>query len=1602
MKERDLIKGQTERSARTNMGLTEKSLPSYAGDRFIFMSAWENVDKGTPVVAGVPTAEGQGIEPHPQAEKADDRRAFVGLDLIEALLPRRFDLGTLGPEVIAAITQKFGQRLDGEVDRAIVEMRASSDKEERLRKAWGMWLGTQPEERREMLEEQGTLQKFIALDISPDHFEKNTVLYEGLTTIQNEAFNELLLEWKDILGDEYEDQRDFVSVLIAQGISPDVFNSKYKWDRYFKSPFKEMGDLLIKEMVKVFAGDESEERSEEREKAFAGVMWDAYDKKRVADGDITPLQYTWDEASARTTAISLGMAPGVLRRGYKGEGGRRESVNPVEVIVNSKASPSERIAKLKNFLISEFGVIDLNLEADDPRAIEFVDKIHKGGTVYGLTPEEIASKREKLVKWLPRVIGEDVLGEGKDRKLKLREASRRIIEAGLAGSPPVGDPAARASLDSSEREGGEGVMRAQVEALRTKLANASPEEIQAIREGIESQQAAGAISEGNASILLNAVGDRMNAQGDEQISASERRLGNIRARLSSSSLEDLVEAERDIDSLARAGKLSPEEASARRAEIAPYKIEAADRQYDEKIIKAQEQEEQAIREIIAQYGGDPDNPDPELLVMAESMVGRSTTTHRAQIMRLGKDITERNLTPDRLRNKFIWLQRYVKDLHKNIEYGNLRLSPNSVSRISQIAKLSEEAILSEEASDSLSIQDVIRLTHELVDSDKLNIKKFFRDDLTRNEASAARRGGKLLVNSLEELAEIIANGQGEKYGIGGEMEMINERGEVVKENLIAWIREELNKQRRNSPDTEINIWSNIYIPTAFRQITFGELVYSPQYFQKRQLIITGDETGGAVRAENVSDNEYMELHDDLLMEAWLFGGSHSKDAKMRQIRGIESVLFKELPNFYSDEMFTKNRSRLLKILKLRRSGKTEKGKQREKGEQGGVGEAIMRGILAFYNMSEAVNGRTEVDAAERSLRKAEADYSADRQDDKKKKAVEKARKNLESARKLSEDNEFFRALGEGGRMKFYQSIIAQILDDKRGYADVVAEVTGKMEEDWRREQAGVPGKTRKYFSDKTRPIAMQLLEDDKGRKLLWEAIQARMKDGKTDPQAFVYQDEKGNKLEDMDLESYVSGEYEAERLARTLMQNVLKLGNDHLNIFKYKNERTDNSEIIRKAVNDAVSIPMGLNEIDREYAGNWSYSFAYWTGLAARNETQAQGFDAWSKLINFFNYRIRAFQERGGGGLKANLPGFRRLSLTPWDGMSIQFDRDADLNQGDGKLEKEEVTYRDGKRKSALHDPYLNMSFANEAERNNFIQEAKDGEKVKLIDALRMGVRGKKGLQDFDFIGVSSTHYASMHLSNASSLFSFLMDQQEVGFDGIATTDAFGRVTIDYEKAQKIMGGIRKYCHYTYDQPGLKWDTVIRMWDRGPNGKGPLVQREMTLREYFFGDEVIQLGEDLHMRDHHKKRTTKDPSNRSFNPLTGEVYDEKNVTNTDYARAAFGYIVAKEVHEHLKDFGDRKKWSTDQVRHLEAFFRHWSSDIEIDVPDEKGKMHRVRVTEPYFTKKEWDAILDFVESPYWKLYAKDFLFQLGFGFFEGLREMMGDILKEISPDKILK
>ena len=383
---------------------------------------------------------------------------------------------------------------------------------------------------------------------------------------------------------------------------------------------------------------------------------------------------------------------------------------------------------------------------------------------------------------------------------------------------------------------------------------------------------------------------------------------------------------------------------------------------------------------------------------------------------------------------------------------------------------------------------------------------------------------------------------------------------------------------------------------------------------------------------------------------------------------------------------------------------------------------------------------------------------------------------------------------------------------------------------------------------------------------------------------------------------------------------------EYINVFTGPGPNKDEAVItqVRERMVRAIMEQTGLDRREAQYAENWAFSMTKWTGLAAKNDTGAVGFDAWTKIINSQEYRIRQMADKRNAsyGNIFNVLGLKRLGLNFFEGV-----RDTE-----GRTLLEAIQGGEGNDLSNLNTS------------------------IRDLYGKDRGIRFQQHIMG---------NFASNHVASGFHLHEFLVDHNQLNFQDFLTFEpGTGRAIIDYEKANKMVDGVEKAVRYWLSTwGGTDYGKTIRTWEKHAGSDGKTVDDaiDLPIVANLFGAEILRKIKDRYEEKDSKTlfeppasyqpkiwriEGTRDPrTGKELSP--GFDIDVARIQESDIRellwKDAFAYIVEAEIESHRNVTSDQPRFNMVQMEAIWDFLRtkHYYSEQEIQ------KMRRETHTTTY-------------------------------------------------------
>lgn len=676
--------------------------------------------------------------------------------------------------------------------------------------------------------------------------------------------------------------------------------------------------------------------------------------------------------------------------------------------------------------------------------------------------------------------------------------------------------------------------------------------------------------------------------------------------------------------------------------------------------------------------------------------------------------------------------------------------------------------------------------------DDENSKKTL-EEAVRKIRGRGLENGTGLPESLEDLVEVVMRSASEEWKEGGDRALMNEKGEIVRENFIAWIRQRMVDLHEFNPTSKVNFFSDINVKVGYSQISFYEMIFTGSYFLQKK-----EEADGSVGYHKNEDYEAMK--QQLILEAFLFSNSRNNDVEYYANMGSEDKLPELLAQIYYGNPFTRSNF-LEKVLTMSSMDKGKIDKVKEKTgneakfekekiktiltENTDIGEGVRRALLTYYYNSD-------FDMLEKILGK-------------------------ESVFFQEEYTEYDSATGKPK------------LSEK---GEVKPRLKGKANQEL---------------------LCKENITEDEEKNIVRYDKDGRLVKGS-----------------------------EAAR------DSFIR----YVNLYNSPNKDERVVAEVRERVRQSIMESTGLSYSEAKYAEAWAYSMTRWTGIGARNDTRATGFDAWSKPQNLLEYRLKQLdpKRRGIAGNIFNLAGIKRASLTFFEGITDVHGRTVieAIQGGQGEDWEEENPYKKEKVQENTH---------------------------------------------IEFNQDTSQRFVQNHVLNAFGIYKNIINHTDFNIEAMVTYDSFGRPIIDQEKANKMIDGIQKSMRYAYSTwAGTDYSKTVRVFE---NEK----MRDMPIIAAMFGPDILKLIK----KDIEKKGIqTSKPNIWTIGDEDKFDLDVSKVQSTRVREVLWKHIldyqIAKEIHSHRSLKSQLQRYDYSMTERIYKFLRAKGLITDEDQIKEMRKM----------------------------------------------------------------
>jgi hypothetical protein len=1531
----------TEQTAK-NSYLTAEGKQGYARrERMVFMSeaGMDNPIKTNKLKAG------------PESEQNGSREALPAQ--AEAPVSQR----DVFKEAVELKRQKFHENL------------------EVVKQEWDNWM-KDPKNAQELQNANVDVEKMKALGVTPKEYKENEALFAK--KLSKEVIEKLQKEWKDHLGDkEYEKKKQLVTSLIAQGLTPEEFAANYNWEAFFEKEHKQgSGKTLLKTIIKaifsdVFYDEPDPEKKMARRQAYTRELWNGYNDRQTekAEKEGKKHLFSVEELRTQNIAIQLGAEPGRLKRDTvqpeglnKDEISMREAVKPEEVLRNASLKDEERIEAVGK-LLKKYIPQEIQFKSFTEEQIAEFKRIHEIGSVYKLTPEEIAKKATALRTWMRDI--------GISNKDDIRSVTRELIEKGLAGSVNAENETNKPQQPKSPED-----MKKEAEAILSGLSEQERTDVKDLlrtltRKGYQLDLNDPQIVRVAADIIKRTPYPRQITE--ENIDAEIRNLtaegGGVDEEGNPVNKSEGRAHLKDADEMREVGKAwdtwQQEQEKKGVKVMNPYVQNQIQFAKEKGLTPNQFPIKEPIQERelknawkgymeIREGQNKPFSPEEEEAMAAAILRGEYPPKIRKEMT--NEDLARKyweSFRRSRMKKGKPFSEQEEADMEAAIQRGE----PPGISGAAEEGPGPYRDPLTNEP-DTKPVSEVkedenvtIKLTNweQILRARKngatLTQIQMFEDELFEKETP----------DSVEDLAWQIGKSDPEHYGVISDNPVLEvvykedgkrddgteyKKGERVKlaediyndeiaesrvnkANFVRWIRDRMTTLHGDEPDTEMNFEDAITIDKTFRRFYFSEVRKNPgKYFRrmdiarKKQRLRNEKFTASNEEKERIQEEINSlepvimnDLLDEIKRETWAFSVTRTYDLNYRDRSGSEQEFIKMIQSLFAKSPFTKttfgNKSLMYWVMTMDKEFGTGDHK---------VGGAINTAYQAYYNLTDTAMLRAILGPDSHLLTK-----------DGLKAARDKAAgiKENESEEKKAEK-----------RIGYFKD---EEIDSLFEYSKADYTAVNKA-----LEGSGMPKKTFKEVRKNKNGEAVYAEVDEKNNALINEW-------------AFI-----------KNLNIFSNPQYDKRK--EDIVHSAIQM-----DIAKRYNLTVPNGKEIN---------PDGLSA---GYAQLFAYTMSRWTGAQARNNQGAAGYDAWVKLLKTRTYRMKQ-AEQGYGGAYGN-----PYTTNMIKGVATTFMEATNTLAKITDEEKKNNPRYENRGKDTLKTPLEVLTEVHAA----WNQGGTEEEKAQLME---------KAAAQLVFPGNTMKYFSLDHLGRAMGIYTQIIEAEEIKLEKFTRMDSLKGITFERDQFQstvqeKFIKPMR-YLFSTWKQTDFSQMVRVNVGDEAKT-----VWQEMTLAESMFGRQVLDIPEfwetvkegtpgavKIETRDREGEWK---PTWRMPHVISGK---EINGNRAQLVKAIAKTRIAAELYAHVDLHSNDPRYD---FRFYETIFQALESipggimGNEYDLKTAKTKLNQ---KDRFFSKNDINWIRKASNTTQGRLYGFAILKAILSGVFEGTKEGLKDMSNAVLKD----
>ena len=435
---------------------------------------------------------------------------------------------------------------------------------------------------------------------------------------------------------------------------------------------------------------------------------------------------------------------------------------------------------------------------------------------------------------------------------------------------------------------------------------------------------------------------------------------------------------------------------------------------------------------------------------------------------------------------------------------------------------------------------------------------------------------------------------------------------------------------------------------------------------------------------------------------------------------------------------------------------------------------------------------------------------------------------------------------------------------------------------------------------------------------------------------------------------------------------------EFINLFNNAGKKQSDISLVREALRIAGAHAHGLDDglnatgdkrkvarNNLEYAELWAYSMVRWTGAAAKNDTGAIGYDAFTKSQRFQQYRIRQSSDTRGApiGNQYDLPVVKAWNLDLLNGIFV-----------------EQVV---GEHKDINHTPMEVLRMLDGVDEKLKAAKKQYGEEKNIPTEILAQLHKEKddALNRLQFKQYTQLDYANNHLGKSFQMFHSMLGATELNLDQIVTHDRWRGLVFDRPKFEETVkeNFIKpiRYALSTY--ANIDYTKDIRVHVNALRPDEPPQYETKTMAEAMFGPVVLQ--------EYYKKE--KGPDGKQVIDKE-KLFKERNILYKKVIRS----LIASHLEGHRRNGSGYAFMNYSQItKFIEALESIKSVEIE-DV----GENTQLSEGKGFFSHEDIAWIRKYSGTENWKMIMGDVLLKeggMGFmgGLFKGFKDVFDDIAK---------